>query len=502
MVIGLLSFGLFSSLFSNAQKARSAVVDHGRLGKWITSSRAAVDADDDDQVPILERPGDPPAGDPWISRPTAAPSKANFGKFYSVQVNVNQEGFNIIGDAANEPSITMDPTNPTHLEVGWRQFDSVSSNFRQAGDAYSDDGGATWQNQEILNSGVFRSDPVLAPLGKGNVYYLSLLETFYDSVFGSENSGETYSLLQESATGGDKQWFTIDNSTGPGRGNMYQSWSTAGNNWDYRQFSRSTDGGHTWENPIYLPSYPIWGTLDVDNSGTLYIGGLADTTDTYFACLRSKSAKFRGESVSFDQVSTVNLGGALVYGSYINPDGLSGQTFLAVDKSFGPTSGNVYMLASVGVSDQRPLDVEFARSVDQGVIWSHPLRVNNDAINPGVVHWFGTIGVAPTGRIDVIWLDNRYAPNTTLSSLFYRGSYDGGLTWTPEERLSPQFDASVGYPNQNKMGDYMTVISDANGANVAYTATFNKEEDIWFLRVPAPARTSTANPQAVSERRP
>jgi hypothetical protein len=33
------------------------------------------------------------------------------------------------------------------------------------------------------------------------------------------------------------------------------------------------------------------------------------------------------------------------------------------------------------------------------------------------------------------------------------------------------------------MGDYITMVSDNTGANVAYTATFNGEEDIYYVRV-------------------
>ena len=61
--------------------------------------------------------------------------------FESIQVNVNSMGENIVGDAANEPSIAIDPTDPNTIVIGWRQFDNIASNFRQAGVAYSHNGG-------------------------------------------------------------------------------------------------------------------------------------------------------------------------------------------------------------------------------------------------------------------------------------------------------------------------------------------------------------------------
>jgi hypothetical protein len=69
----------------------------------------------------LEREDDPPAPVVWrreFSPQTVVP----FGRFTSYQVNVNSFGENIVGDAANEPSITVDPTNPNRMAVGWRQF--------------------------------------------------------------------------------------------------------------------------------------------------------------------------------------------------------------------------------------------------------------------------------------------------------------------------------------------------------------------------------------------
>ena len=64
-----------------------------------------------------------------------------FGTTY--QVNVDRAEQNIAGDAANEPSLCIDPTNPNRIAVGWRQFNSTNSNFRQAGYGFSTNGG-TW----------------------------------------------------------------------------------------------------------------------------------------------------------------------------------------------------------------------------------------------------------------------------------------------------------------------------------------------------------------------
>jgi hypothetical protein len=53
--------------------------------------------------------------------------------------------------------------------------------------------------------------------------------------------------------------------------------------------------------------------------------------------------------------------------------------------------------------------------------------------------------------------------------------------------VSEPFNPFIGYPNQNKIGDYLTIVSDIAGGNVAYSATFNGEQDIYYVRVAPPA---------------
>ena len=117
------------------------------------------------------------------------------GPFTSHQVNVNASGMNITGDAANEPSISVDPTNRNRMVIGWRQFNSVTSNFRQAGCGYTSDGGATWTFPGVLENNVFRSDPVLICDDTGRFFYLSLLETFFDNMWRSLDGGQTWTNL-------------------------------------------------------------------------------------------------------------------------------------------------------------------------------------------------------------------------------------------------------------------------------------------------------------------
>src|SRR5712671_5999911 len=119
---------------------------------------------------------------PAVAAPALAISPAltsQFGPYTSYQVNVDVNGNNRIGDAANEPSICVDRNNPNRMSIGWRQFNSVASNFREAGFAYTTNGGTRWIGPGVLQNNVFQSDPVLSSDTVGRFFYLSLLQTFF-----------------------------------------------------------------------------------------------------------------------------------------------------------------------------------------------------------------------------------------------------------------------------------------------------------------------------------
>src|SRR6266487_1643249 len=225
----------------------------------------------------LEKYDNPPA--PPRKMETSPRMISQFGPFVSHQVNVDANGNNIIGDAANECAISVDPTDGNKMTIAWRQFNNVTSNFRQAGWGYTTDGGTTWTFPGVLENGVFRSDPVTNSNEVGNFFYLSLQSDvnqsfFCDDLWRSTNGGQSWMLLsgERGAGGGDKEWLSIDKTNGPGHGFQYQSDDGINCSGGGVQFQRSTDGGVTWQAPINIPNGPVYGTLDVATNGNLFVG--------------------------------------------------------------------------------------------------------------------------------------------------------------------------------------------------------------------------------------
>ncbi|MFQ5506581.1 MAG: hypothetical protein ACE5F1_17565, partial [Planctomycetota bacterium] len=355
----------------------------------------------------------------------------------------------------------------------WRQFNTIASNFRQNGWAWSHDGGKTWTFPGTIQSR-FNSDPVLDTDIGGNFYYLSYPGGRSLRVFKSTDSGKTWSA-GTAATGGDKPWMIVDKSSSSGRGNIYAIWQVLhGPN----TFIRSTNGGLSFSSAIRVASTPTFGTLAVDAAGNLYAAGLLRQNFGTFVLAKSTNAKNALQTPAFSSVF-VNMGGRMAFARTPNPAGLLGQAQVVTDPS---RPNHVYMLCSVDPPSIDPMDVHFVRSTNGGSSFSAPVRVNDDS-SSSAWQWFGTMSVAPNGRIDVVWNDTRASSSARLSETHYAYSYDAGATWSKNVPVSPQWNSGIGWPRQNKIGDYYHMLSDKAKANLAYSATFNGEQDVYYLRL-------------------
>ena len=355
--------------------------------------------------PPPEGPMEVPVAAPNIAGPpqlvTAASQEVTFGDYTSVQVNVSGIGMNIVGDAANEPSIAVNPTNPQNMVIGWRQFDTILNSFRQAGVAYTFDGGATWTFPGVIDPGQFRSDPVLGADANGYFYYSSLSTLEDVEVFRSTDGGVSWPVIVD-AFGGDKQWMAVDDRPykESGGGNIYQIWNVQFTCCWPDDVTWSIDHGMSFPQSLAVPTPSMkWGTMDTGPDGTLYLAGRnieSGFRGQIFA--RSSDAFESNGKFTFDLVKGIALGGETGgFGSTSpNPGGLLGQVWIVSD----PTQlGRIFVLGTVDPFGSDRADVKFIKSVDNGHNWTDPIRVNNDAPGSNSWQWFGSLSVAPNGRL-------------------------------------------------------------------------------------------------------
>jgi hypothetical protein len=393
-----------------------------------------------------------------------------------VQVNVDDTGVNIVGDAANEPTLAVDPTAPNRIVVAWRQFDEVMHGHRTAGWATSNDGGRSWRFRGAIDGDTFRTDPVLDVDLTGRFSFLGLAEgNERCDLFTSDDGGTSWSGPIP-AFGGDKPWLAVD----PARHHVYSAWSDSIGCCGPRIFTRSLDGGAGFSEPVAIEPAPSLGTIAVGPDGEVYVAGITENLDD-FVVARSSNASDPDTGPTFE-ISHVDLGGHFWILIPPNPYGLAGQVWIAADTSHGPRRGNLYLACSVVPSgSDDPMDLHLVRSEDGGASWSDPVAVASD--DRGAWQWFGTMAVAPTGRIDVVWVETLDAAEPSVGEIRFSSSDDGGDTWSAPTAITGAFDSLVGQPPDEKIGDYYHMKSDALGADLAFASTFNGEQDVYYLRI-------------------
>jgi len=428
----------------------------------------------------------------------ATPSQFSFGPYTSVQMNVDAAGQNIVGDAAHEPTIAFDPNNPARLVAGWKQFGTVLSGNRQGGWAYSNDGGKNWHFQGVVTPGEQRTNIMVDVDSAGNFFYQNLHygpggDYAQDvQVFKSVDSGVSWlDPVYAHGEGADKGRIGIDRSGTTSDGHIYVHWREG---LDDRHFTRSTNHGVSFDEPVSIPGKPAFGTIAVGPEGQVYIGGrtelgtLSGVKLVFSGYLFSTSLNARDPAAtpSFT-TQTIDLGGSPVMFQFQNnPNqfGPIGDVQVGVDQSNGPLRGNIYVFASVDPSGADNQDVKFIRSTDGGQTWSSPVRINSDTADRNAYQWFAMQGVAPNSRIDLVWYDTRSSLQPAISQLYYAYSWDGGVTWSQDRPVTAPFNTHIAYPQgAQKLGDYTHLVSDANGAHVAYAATYNGEQDVYYLNV-------------------
>jgi len=367
-----------------------------------------------------------------------------------------------LGVDFGEPHIVTNPRNP---------LNSICAFNTNA--VYVTFDGWSWNKVFVSFPGFASSeilgDPVLAFDSLGNLTYEQLYQqgsTYGVVVTRSTDGGATFSgAYRVTATTvglSDKEWICADQTAGPYSNNLYTMWRQFGSTG--MRFSRSTNGGVNWSNPITLSgdqgAYVCVGPNGLIQGGSVYTantsgGGIlvARSTDGG-ATMGSQvlAASFSGSGVTCSGRQTVK--GCIRTNSFPK---------IAADGSYGAYRGNVYVVYEANPLGPDVADVFLVRSTDYGATWSTPLRVNDDATTAD--QWLPAISVDNTnGRVYVSWMDSREDPtNNLLTKMYGAYSTDGGQTFVANSPVSTtlfnpeNMKQSQGSGQAFYIGDYLGV---------------------------------------------
>ena len=116
-------------------------------------------------------------------------------------------------------------------------------------------------------------------------------------------------------------------------------------------------------------------------------------------------------------------------------------------------------------------DVVVRRSTDRGETWTEPVAINDDDPSDGYTSFYPELGVAPNGRVDVVWQDNRQLGDFLME---VRSTYstDGGATWAPNIAVTDQpIDFSIGASSTGDVRQPPGVASTNSYAAFAWSDT-------------------------------
>jgi hypothetical protein len=431
-------------------------------------------------------------------------------------------------NAEVEPFLAIDPGSPAHLVGVWQQDRYSGGGAISLLAQVTSDGGKTWATSSApfsrcaggtaANGGDYdrASDPWVAISPDGTAHQLAL--AFSVGV----NGGHRAILASRSADGG-RNWSTPQTVQGDSsiffaldKGSItadphsslfvYAVWDRLTNQ-DVQDspdargpawFSRSTDGGATWEaaRSIYdrgANAQTIGNVIAVLPDGTLLNAMLVltgirstDVTQAQLAVLRSldRGATWPGPAVTVSTVENV----ALVDPKTQRPVRTGGALpSIAVDSS----TGSVHLVwEDSGFGDHTRNGVAFSTSTDGGLSWSPPVHMNHapsaPAFTPAVAAGGGKVGVAYYDLRDDIPTD----ATRFLASSWLAVSGDGGASWQ-ETALAGPFDLQRAPIAQGYfLGDYQGLGWDGTSFVSFFAATNSgnlaDRTSLLFRRVAAP----------------
>jgi hypothetical protein len=404
-----------------------------------------------------------------------------------------------------EPFIAQNPNNPNHLVVAWMGFKFGQKVIIKTKSSFN--GGQSWSATAELTHSLSdhnSADPSLAFHGNGDLYvcyvdydnvdFLTGHILVAKSTDGGLNWGSPVIALDATSCPNklcvDRPWMVIDNSGGPHDGRIYITTMNA-------------------DQPIVQAPYHPY--LSVSSNGGVSFDFVGEIDAVNY--LAGQLIKQPMPTPAVD----ANGRFLTIYPSYVLAQSVFGQNFMVSSTDGGVTYSHSQVntvtqgfsetqtkkgyllkahpsvperLAFVYPSEQSgDLDVFLQESFDGGDTWSAAIRVNDDAINNGVLQDLVWADYNTDGDLMVCWRDRRNggAGFDVSTEIFGAVKFNGQPNFSNNFPLTDQL---ISHNTQvaNSGNDFLSVAMQGDTAHVVWGDVRSGVINIYYNK------TSITNP--------
>lgn len=382
-----------------------------------------------------------------------------------------------------EPSIAINKKNPKNIVAGVVLNRIIVSN----------DGGQTWNINELKSPFGVYGDPALISNSKGHLFYFHLAdpsgkgrsdEGWLDRIVcqTSLDNGVTWSegasIGNNPPTDQDKAWPAVH----PKKNSVFVTWTQFDKygNTDPEchsniMFSKSLNG-NKFSKAIQINETP-GDCIDDDNTAEGAVPAVGLDGKIYVAWANQgniyldRSYDDGNTWLNNDLIIAKQEGGWTMTIPGIERS--NGLPVLAIDNSPGRYLGTLYLLWADQRNGKDDTDIWLMRSRNRGDMWSKPLRINKD--EAGAHQFFPWMTIDQTnGNIYIVYYDRRDS-NDLSTDVYLAYSFDGGNSFS-EIKIS---DAPFKPDATKFFGDYTNIDAHAGIITPIWTRMDNGRTSVW-----------------------